>query len=134
MVMGTSKIRIMERQCRLAHTDLAERALILEAERLLQEGIVDTFEDGLRVAAATLDGAGDRSGSTVESVQTCTDLGRRPVRGLSCNDRVTVRLDEGWESAEERNAQAESGGDDVEAWLRANDPKYMETKNGWGRF
>ena len=120
-------------EARLAHTRRAEQALILEAQRLLNDGVVDSLESGLRVACTTMDGAANKPGETVESVQTCTDLFAKEVPGLTSPDTITPRTDNLARSEAARQHKAEKGEDAVEGWLRLHDPQYGRTKKKWGR-
>lgn len=119
------------RRGRLANTELAEKALLTEASRLFEQGEVNSFEDGLRVAASTIRGAADRPGGTVESVQTCTNLQKEAVRGLTTADTVTARRDELADSEDTRAQLAEKGSDEAEKWLKENDPNYQSRRRDW---
>lgn len=116
---------------RIAHTKLASDAIYRCAEDLLRDGTASTPEEAVIIACATLDGAGDHKGWTVESVQTCTDLEGRPVAGMSTNDCTDIREDEFSDNELLRQEMADLGGDEAEKWLRRNDDKYRVTRRGW---
>ena len=103
---------------RLAHSPLAERALMREAQRLFDSGEVESLVDGLRRACSTMDGAGNKRGETVESVQTCTDLFGEKVPGLTAPDTITPRTDKLARSETARRRRAEAGKDEAARWLR----------------
>ena len=116
---------------RIAHTRLATDAIYRCAEDLLRDGTASTPEEAVRIACATLDGAGDHEGWTVESMQTCTDLEGRPVREMSTNDCVDGREDEFSDNELLRHEVADMGGDVAERWLEKNDSEYRKTRHGW---
>lgn len=101
------------------------------AQEFLDDGTASSPEDAIRMAAATLDGAGDREGATVESIQTCRDLGGQEVRGLTTNDTVKGREDKFARDETDRARAADLGVDDAEAWLKKNDPIYRGKRKGW---
>lgn len=116
----------------IAHIRVAADALLRAAYELLADGTVETLEEAVRIAAATLDGAGE--GVTVESMQTCRDLGGNKVAGLTTDDSVTFRVDPFGETESFRAEEAEQGVDDAEKWLREHDSNYAKKKGGgWRR-
>ena len=115
----------------ISYSSLTRKAILKEAERLLKEGVVSDWSEALRIAAATLDGTGEDV--TVEGIQTCRDIGGKPVSGLTTNDSPRKRTDEFSKSVEERAKKAEKGKDLAEEWLRKNDPEYNKSSQGWGR-
>ena len=105
-----------------AHTALAQEATFREARRLVDdEGV--SWNDAMRAAATTLDGAADHPGKTVESVQTCTDLERNPIMGVSGDDIPEARNDPFGSSERKRHEEAELGLDEAAGWLKKHDPK-----------
>ncbi|KKT39933.1 hypothetical protein A3K29_03890 [Candidatus Collierbacteria bacterium RIFOXYB2_FULL_46_14] len=110
-----------------AHTELAEEALRNYAGRLQSEDGIEA-NDAMRMAATVMDGAGDREGATVESVQTCMDLLKKPVRGLSSDDNALSRRDEFADSARLRHFLARRNMDLAGFWL-----KLVEMDPGLGR-
>lgn len=109
-----------------AHTDVARKGISDEVKKLMEEGVSES--DAVRMAASTLDGAGDNPEGTVESVQTCLDIEGRSVVGLTGDDVPIGRKDEYGKNEEQRHAAAESGVDEAEAWLRKNDPEYRNRR------
>ena len=100
-----------------AHTELAEQALRNEARILVEEeGLSE--DDAMRVAAATMDGAGDHVGQTVESIQTCMDLFGKPVKGLSTSDIPNRRGDEYAASEAKRHEAADKKMDSGALWIK----------------
>lgn len=108
------------------HSDVAEKGLRDFADELESEGI--NPNDALRMAASVMDGAGDRSGATVESVQTCMDLLRKPVSGLSGDDNADTRRDEYSESARKRHFLARKELDMGGIWLKLYDMDNVSGK------
>lgn len=100
-----------------AHTELAEMALNEFAARLQKEDGIDA-NDAMRMAATLMDGAGDREGATVESVQTCMNLLKKPVAGLSGDDNALARRDEFASSARLRHFLATRNLDLAGFWLK----------------
>jgi hypothetical protein len=106
-----------ESHLEFAHTDLAEQALRDEAKKLQdEEGL--SADDAMRVAAATMDGAGDHEGKTVESMQTCMDLFGKPVKGLSGDDIPEERSDKYAVSEVKRHEAADRNMDLTALWLK----------------
>ena len=109
-----------------APTKFAAEGLKQEAEKLMkEEGL--SQEEALRVAASTMSGAGDNPSGTVESVQTCTDIGGRSVVGVTGDDIPEARLDPYAKTEQIRHQKARQGVDDAAEWLRKNDPKYLKS-------
>jgi hypothetical protein len=108
----------------LAPTSIAIKGLVDEKNALIEEGVSET--DALRMAATTMDGAGDNRRGTVESLQTCYDLGGKEVKGLTGKDIPEERHDEYAENEEARHSAADAGEDEAAKWLRENDPSYKK--------
>lgn len=115
------------RSFEFAHTELAENALKNYAARLQEEDGIDP-NDAMRMAATVMDGAGDREGATVESVQTCMDLLKKPVRGLSGDDNALTRRDEFANSARLRHFLARRNLDLAGFWLKLVEMDPVEGK------
>ncbi|KKT48249.1 MAG: hypothetical protein UW41_C0036G0007 [Candidatus Collierbacteria bacterium GW2011_GWC2_44_18] len=96
------------------HSVKAEKGLRDEAARLVREdGLSEN--DALLAAAMTMDGAGE--GETVESMQTCRNLFKEAVPGLTTDDIPFARNDEFARSQSKRHKQAERGVDLASIWL-----------------
>jgi hypothetical protein len=108
-----------------APTDIACKGINDEVKELIDEGMSET--DAIRQAASTMDGAGDNPQGTVESVQTCFTLDRKPVKGLTGSDSPSERKDEFASTQRARQKSAEKGKDEAAEWLRQNDPNYLKS-------
>ena len=118
---------LMSDYSEFAPTEISRKGLENEIKRLMrEEGLTES--EAMRVAASTIDGAGDNPLGTVESVQTCMDITGRPVRGVTGRDSATERTDTFSRTAEKRRTEAEAGIDEAEEWLRKNDPEYGKHK------
>ncbi|EKD53611.1 MAG: hypothetical protein ACD_61C00007G0021 [uncultured bacterium] len=107
----------MESSLDFAHTELAEKALGDYARRLQEEDGINA-NDAMRMAATVMDGAADREGATVESVQTCMNLLKKPVRGLSGDDNALARRDEFADTARLRHFLASRNMDLAGFWMK----------------
>ena len=108
-------------------TRIAGEGLHNEVKKLMkEEGLSEA--DALRVAASTMDGAGDNPRGTVDSVQTCRDIGGKPIKGLTGSDGPSERTDFFSETEEKRHEMADKGRDAAAKWLRQNDPNYKKTE------
>lgn len=108
-----------------APTKIAGEGLRDEVEKLMKEDGLSEAE-ALRVAASTMRGAGDNPRGTVESVQTCTDIGGRTVCGVTGDDIPEQRQDPFAKTEAERHDLADRGKDEAAEWLRQNDPNYLK--------
>jgi hypothetical protein len=98
----------------------SNRAMREEIQNLMDnEGM--SYEQAAFAAAATLDGAGELA--TVNSIQTCTDIGGNPIPGLSGPDAAVCRLDENVATEVKRRRAAEKGQDEAALWLEEHDPE-----------
>lgn len=100
-----------------SHTELGQDAILKEAKRLEAEDGLSP-DDAIRVAAATMDGAGDHEGETVESMQTCMDLFGKPVKGLSTSDIPVSRKDKYAATEARRHEAADRNVDPAAMWLK----------------
>ena len=117
----------MNNDSEFAPTGIAHQGLNDEAQSLQEEGM--SADDAMRVAASTMDGAGNNSQGTVESMQTCYDLQGKLVKGLTGDDRPRERRDEFAKNEEQRHEAAETGVDEAEQWLKEHDPNYGKKKS-----
>gem|GEM_PF-6032055 len=108
-----------------APTKIAAEGLRDEVNRLMKEDGLSQ-SDALRVAASTMSGAGDNPRGTVESVQTCTDIGGKTVCGVTGDDIPEERQDPYAATEEQRHDLADKGKDEAAEWLRQNDPNYFK--------
>lgn len=115
----------------LAHTRIADKAIADLVSELMADGTASSEAEAIRIACATMDGAGEREGATVESMQTCRDLLGESVPGLTTEDGVEGRKDKFAQTKDTRAEKAEEGKDTAESWLRENDPGYRKSKSGW---
>ena len=103
----------------IAHSENARKGIFDEAKRLEEEGMSPV--DAMRVAAATMDGAGE--GATVESMQTCRDLFGEVVPGLTTDDSNEPRSDRYSRTEAKRHSRADSGTDLTALWLKLAEVK-----------
>lgn len=97
--------------------DNANEAMNTAIDQLMAEG----WSAGAAAyeAAATLEGAGETA--TVNSIQTCTELGGIPVPGLTGTDSVTCRLDEHSKTQSRRLLAANLGFDAAAIFILKHD-------------
>ena len=112
-----------------AHSELAHRAVMAAAEKIKAETGC-TWNEAIRQACTTLEGAANGRYNTVESVHTCRDIGRKSVSGLTTDSIPGSRTDPFVRSEYKRMQEAEAGLDEAARWLKENDPKYSSSDNG----
>jgi len=110
-----------------APTKYASEGLKNEVKRLVDEGLTEA--EALRVAASTMSGAGNNPGGTVESVQTCMDIGGKCVPGLTGDDSPVERTDPFAATEVKRHEDANKGIDEAAQWLKEHDPNYAKERD-----
>lgn len=119
---------------RIAHTEFAAKAIRRCAAKLFDDGTASTPDEAIRIACATMDGAGDRKGMTVESIQTCMNLEGRPVPGLSTDDGLAERLDGYAGTVADRRERANNGTDAASLWMLLAEAGVFLEDDGFRQF